>query len=289
LNDHELTHERCSELLADFAVGGLDAAATARVETHLRTCPECSDELRAVMALRAGEEPLTELERGRLRRGVAATLGDVIAPAKAPSQAGARWAAALGAAAVLAVVGVAIVSLGSGGDDADSGTAASQEAGSQLRKRDDAGAGGDAGVAADQAAAPMPRPSYDEDAGKLSREKLSKLGKRGATLRAFTTFSATDANELKDEYVKDLADQAGAPVDGLILNCSEKVYEAQPYAALPAFAVRGTLEGREALVLGFAWTEQSSGRLDQFMLWTWPESSCERPIDYRAGKIAPRP
>jgi hypothetical protein len=285
LNTHELTHERCSELLADFAAGRLDAEELARVEAHLAGCPDCSDELRAVMALRAADEPLTEIERRRLRSGVSAALGDVIAPPKPASRAGARLAAALGAAALLAIAGVAVVSL-QGGDDAGEGTATSQEAGNALRDRG-AEAEGGAGGGADQAAGPMPRPSYDEDAGRLSSKKLSNIGKRGPALRAFTTFSTADAAELKDEYVSDLADQAETPVDGLILNCAEKVYEAQPYAALPAYAARGRLEGREALVLGFAWTDRPSGRLDQFMLWTWPESSCDQPIDYRAGQIAP--
>jgi hypothetical protein len=285
LTDNELTHERCSELLADYSAGELEAVETARVETHLARCGSCSRELRAVMALKVPGEPLDDLERARLRRGIAQGLGDVIATPQRPSRAGARFAAALGAAALLALGGVAVVSLSSGGDDAAREAA---EAGSDLRERDGADAAqGGGGVAADAGTAPRPRPSYDADAGRLSKKKLRNLGERAPTLRAFATLSTNDATELRDEYVSDLAAQADGPVESLILSCAEKVYEAQPYAALPAIAARGKLEGRRALVLGFAWTDEDSGRLDQFMLWTWPQSSCDRPLDYRAGQIAP--
>jgi anti-sigma factor RsiW len=293
LNDHELTHERCSELLAAFADGRLETEETVRVEAHVATCADCSAELRSIMFLRAGDDPMTDLERARLRRGVSASLGDVIAPAREPSRLKVRLAAALGAAALLAVFGVAIVSLGTGGGD-DEEAAATAEGSDRNPLRDEgagggAGAAGDTGVGQDAAAAPLPRPSYDDDAGRLSGRKLRRIGERSAALKSFgLAYSADDAAALKDEYVSDLAEQAETPVDNLILNCAEEVYEAQPYAALPAFAAKGTLEGRRALVLGFAWTEQESGPLDQFMLWTWPQSSCDQPIDYRAGRIAPR-
>lgn len=309
MTEHELTHERCSELLADFAAGRLGAPETARVEAHLRGCPDCSDELRSVMALRAGDEqladferaalrrnvvaaldedePLTARERARLHRDVPAAAGEVIA-AREPSRWRARAAAALGAAALLAVFGVAIVSLTGGEGDSETAAGLSDDVREKMGNGGGAEAGGHDEAAADQAAAPRPVPTYDSDAGRLSGKKLRNLGERGATLRAFASLSAADATELRDRYIADLADQAGTPVDSLILSCAEEVYEAQPYAALPAYAARGKLEGREALVLGFAWTDEDSGPLDQFMLWTWPQSSCDRPIDYRAGKIAPR-
>lgn len=289
MTDDELTHERCSELLADFAAGHLDASETARIEAHLAGCSECDAELRAIMALRAGDEPLNDVERARLRRGIAASIGDVIAPARETSRSRARLATALGAAALLAIVGVAGVSLLTGQRDDDSTAATSGPVRNQVR---DAGAdsAGGGGVAAGEAAkAPRPRPTYDRDAGHLSGKKLTKIGERSAALTAFqNAYSVEDATELRDEYVSDLARQAESPVDNLILSCAEQVYEAQPYAALPAFAAQGELEGEEALVLGFAWTDQQSGPLNRFMLWTWPESSCERPIDYRAGEIAPQ-
>jgi hypothetical protein len=290
LNDNELSHERCSELLAEFAADRLETHETARVEAHVVECTECAAELRSIMALRAGDEPMTDIERARLHRGIAAELGDVIAPAREPSRFKARLATALGAAALLAVFGVAVVSLGTGGGDDDSGAASGTS--NQLTDRAAEGGGGEAADAVGPevaAEAPRPRPSYDDDAGRLTATKLRKIGEKSVTLNSFElAYSAADATALKDEYVSDLAGQAGAPVESLIRSCAQKVYEAQPYAALPAFAARGTLEGREALVLGFAWTDDPVGPLDQFMLWTWPESSCDAPIDYRAGQIGPQ-
>ena len=108
-----LTHERCSELLGDFAGGRLDVAEGARVEAHLESCPDCSAELRAVMALRVEDEPLTDMERARVRKGVGDRLGEGAAQRSRPERAPGRLAAALGVAALLAIGGVAVVSLGS--------------------------------------------------------------------------------------------------------------------------------------------------------------------------------
>lgn len=289
-----MTHDRCSELLGDYAAGRLDAPETAAVEAHLAGCPDCSTELRAVMALRVADEPLSEMERARLHKGVRDRLrGDVIsATAARGARRGARLAAALGAAALIAVGGVAVVSLSSGGDD---------DAPAEALMGEDAGEGGGAAndstgtragsAPAFEAAAPQPRPSFDDDAGDLSGGKLDKLARKNAALTAFSNaYSAKDADRLKDDYVDELADQAGPPSQrALLKRCADEVYAAQPYAALPAYAGRGSLDGRPALVLGFAWTDEDAGPLDQFMFWTWPEESCDQPpIDYRAGPIDPR-
>jgi hypothetical protein len=289
LNDNELSHDRCSELLSAFAAGELDSEETVRVESHVRDCVECAAELRAVMALRAGDEPLTELERARLRRGISASFGDVIAPERAPSRLKARLTAALGAAALLAIFGVAVVSLGTGGGDSDSGAALSEGDGGGGQVRGRAGEEDTNQAVADAAAPAPPRPTYQRNAGRLSTKKLRNLGEDSDALAAFeSAYTVADATELRDRYISAVAGQADAPVDDLIVACAREVYEQQPYAALLAYAGEGKLDGRDALVLGFAWTDQASGPLDRFMLWTWSLSSCDEVIDYRSGEIRPR-
>ncbi|HEY7876548.1 MAG TPA: zf-HC2 domain-containing protein [Actinomycetota bacterium] len=285
-----ISHERCSELLADHAAGRLDAADAARVDAHLAACAECTAELRAVMALRAPVEdrPLTELERARLRSGIRRQVAAQPTPASKPSRRWATAASALGAAALLAIGGFAVVSLSSGGDDSETAAGGSDDSG-QGGGTDTAESGGGARLDAAAPEAP-PRPTFDQDVGPLSSGKLDELGRKNRALAGFArAYSADDASRLADRYVDELANQAGDPNErDLIRNCAASVYSAQPYPALLAYGARGRLQGREALVLGFAWTDEDAGVLDQFMLWTWPQDSCDQPIDYRSGKIGSR-
>jgi hypothetical protein len=292
VTNEAISHERCSELLRGYAEGALDARATAQVDEHLRACADCSAELRALMALRVDDVALDDLERARLRKGIsdrleAAPVGVGTAPIiAAVSPRRARLATALGVAALLAIGGVAVISLGGDHDRAQNAIGSVQDRGGA----NGGGAGGtDDSVAAEGAPAPHPRPRFERAAGKLSSAKLNRLGSRSRALTAFAgAYSAQDADRLKDAYVEDLAHQADGRDADLIRECARQVYANQAYAALPAYAARGRLQGRPALVLGFAWTDEQVGPLDQFMLWTWPESSCAQPIDYRAGEIGPR-
>ncbi len=124
----KINHELCSELLGPFLRGELDEVRRQEVEAHLTSCPECSEELRALQILEEAEPgpaTLSELEIARLHRDVWAAVGAV--PGQERRSLGARLVPFLGTAAVLALFAVGAVTLGGGGADQRAGEDASAE------------------------------------------------------------------------------------------------------------------------------------------------------------------
>lgn len=126
MTDH---HEACSELLYDFVAGSLSSEQRQFVEEHLAGCAECAAELRAVRAMNTSasdEAPLSDLERARLHRTVDRELFVTTSPARASM--GSKIMPLLGAAALVAALGIFATNVdlgGMGGDDeAASGMAA---------------------------------------------------------------------------------------------------------------------------------------------------------------------
>jgi putative zinc finger protein len=289
----EMTHERCSELLAAYAGGRLDASEQAAVEHHVGGCPDCSAELDAVRALSAdGDAPLSELERARLERGIAWELGDLIPSRPERSRVWTRLAQGLGAAALLAIVGVGIAQLGTGQSGGnDSGAAVGVPGAVNDGGGGGAEAGTDTAAGNADAMAPLPGPSFQRHTIALTDAKLAHLGERSAQFRSFSAaYSAADAVKLKDDYVRRLAADAPTGIQqDQVRECADQVFDStQSYSLLPAYAADARLDGKDALVLGFAWTDKPEGPLDQYMLWVWPVTGCgaqDVPLDYSAGPI----
>lgn len=302
-------HERCSELLDLYVAGTLDAEDGSWVEEHLSSCPECRTELAAVQALQGlgSPDPLTELERARMRREVMERAVPLPAePASAanpaPSWDG-RWYQVLGAAALVAVIGTfAYLGLGSGGGDEDAGrdsTAATDggesgggggsaetfdmEAGAEARD-------GPGAAAAESAKAAPPEPAYRADMGPVDRARMNRLGRRGLSLVLFSRFySVDDVPALQAEFVERLAARAPDARGQDIRDCAALV-TTEFENSLPAFAGFGEYPDRgDILVLAFAWTDGSTGPLDKSMVWAWSIDGCDgTPVHYSTNVIRPK-
>lgn len=318
--DRMTEHERCSEALAGYLRGDLSQTETAWVEAHLAACDECSQELVALRALEGPEAPaLTELERARLRRVVlteAVPLPDARARGQAPSR-GARLYRYLGAAALLAAIG-GFVYMGLngtvGGDEAATGPTAEVEA--DAGSEPEGAGGGDgaqSGFRRDQTvdeesdAGPVsrtakdtlagvanaaPQPTFKEWWGNVDQRRLNKLAREGLPLVVFSrAFNATEAPELRDEFLQQMAKVAPGARARQLVECTDVVAGQFP-TVVPAFAAVGNLtEGpdREILLVAYAWTEESQGPLDKSMVWAWPLSDCSSIAHYSTNEIEPRP
>lgn len=307
------THEQCSELLAPFAKGELDDATERAVDVHLQGCSDCASEHRAVLALLSAEpQPLTDIERARMRRVVleeAVPAPDTHAIAPAPADRRARLFPLLGAAALIAIIAVfAFTGLGNlGGTDAGDSTAQSGgegeadeaegedtvdgglEAAQEEQASEDTAGGSAAGAGTMRAKAPTPtfRPSI----GEVDRARLNKLGRQGLPLVVFSrAFSVTDVPRLRDRFIEHMADRAPTAHGNQIRDCATTITEEFPNA-LPAYSAIGHFAERpqrEVLIVAFAWTDEPEGPLDQSMVWAWPLGNCGSVAHYSKNVIEPR-
>ena len=294
-------HERCSELLAQHVRGELSADERSWVEDHLAACADCRAEQAGLKTLLAGElDPLTEMERARLRRAVLGSVQNTpvqAGPATATSTSGGRLYQLLGAAALVVIAAVFMFSTGllGGGDSGldesaggDAGLSREAEAPATVEDAEafDAESGG--GSAASSMAA-APEPTFKRSLGSITGKRLQKLGREGLPLVIFSrAYSAEQVPDLQTQFRDRLADAAG-PKSDVVRQCSDLVTSAFPNS-LPAYGALATLEklnGREVLVLAFAWTDRSSGPLDQSMVWAWPSDNCDQPVEYFKNVIQP--
>ena len=312
-----IDHDRCSELLAPFVHGELDAEVASQVEAHLETCSDCAQERVGLAALMADEvPPLTELERARLRRVVLSEAvplpdeGTQVVQTPGPGR-GARWYQVLGAAAAVAVIGgFAYLGLG-GGTAGDSGSSAetaggSDGAGAEVEDSDAPNAGGSLSQksAADQATgttggAPAtmeaqvpaaPSPTFEADLGPVDEKRLNKLGRSGLPLVIFSrAYTTDDVAEKQAAFIEEVAAQAPTARGEDIRTCASQISAQFPnsllaYAAFAEFEDRGDI-----LVLAFAWTDEESGPLSQSMVWAWSIGDCDGiPVHYSKNVIRPR-
>lgn len=303
-------HERCSELLDQHVAGTLAPAERSWVDEHLASCIECRTELAAVQALQGlgSPDPLTELERARMRREVLERAVPLPAEpdasrAIAPPSGG-RWYQVLGAAALVAVIGTfAYLGLGNpGGGDEDAGgdstaaTGGGESGGGggsvdTLEMEQGAEAQDSAGApAAGSAKAAPPEPAYRADMGSVDRARMNRLGRRGLSLVLFSRFySAEDVPGLQSEFVDRLAARAPDARGQDIRDCAALV-TSEFENSLPAFAGFGEYPDRgDILILGFAWTDGSSGPLDKSMVWAWSIDGCDvTPVHYSTNVIRPK-
>ena len=319
----ELTHEEVSAALSVYAQGGVDAARGAEIEAHLEGCPDCRQELQGVMALTMApsglpselSEPMSELERASLHREVRSAL---VAPAPSRSERwGRRFAPALGAAALLALIAVGIVSLDSeqGAQnatvDATTEEAPAQEEGASgsrgesfggaadkakndpdLRTKDAAGGTGGGGTTTEAAAEPRPVAGAAMESSELSIQ-AGRDGTGVAIVRTSFARSALDPGDLVGArnagrvaaYSNQNLLYSSAPSGRLrdtLRECVETTLSTSPFALT---ATAATFYPRDdILVVTFVWTEDS--RALNYEMRGWRGGACDRPSPiYRRGRV----
>lgn len=173
-------HEHFSEQVGPYARGELAPTEAQVFEGHLAACEECQAELKGARALAVvvaaadepTQEPMNEMERARLHRGVlSATTGErpSVAGSSARRSLGSRIAPALGAAALFALFAFGATQLftgmGGGDESADTAGGASIE-----RSEGDLADGGPLGLPPASARSNSSAASGDTDLGDSSLE-----------------------------------------------------------------------------------------------------------------------
>lgn len=303
-----MTHERCSELLGGFVRGELSHEDAADVRAHLDGCEECRAEEGAIAALVSSEgvQPLDDMERARLHRGLAQELftpranADVAGTAPATPR-WTRWVApALAGAAVLAAVAVMTTTMGGSDDEggaqvagrapAEAGsdeTATMDEYGGRSGEADGGGGGkavrgsapesstaleSTAKGAASDAAGPLPQ--LYSDLGSLDASDVPAIG---SGFQSFAdAYSPGEGVALYDRFLRILRKDAGAAGEE-VDECAATL--PQDGSLLPAYAALAEYEGEDALLLGFVTSDPGSKEFDRYLIWVWARGSCEQPID----------
>ena len=299
-------HERCSELLRDYARDELEVSERKTVEGHLASCADCRGELAALRALLAVDPaPLDARERRRLHAAVDRAVGGRASPEPAPARRTwlQRFAPSLGAAALLLVVLVVALSGGRIGGDDEGATPAQR---SKAREAGDAGGGG-AEPAEDEAAEAPAQPGNKkakadgeetrtlESAGRapgpqpvfrsaLVRELGDMAGSR--LLSDFAeSYTVADAEKRWETFLRKLSEDAPAGAATQVETCGGEVDETEGGALLPAAGAYGRIANEPSLVLSFVYSDQSRGPLESYMVWAWPRGSCSERLDFTSGSI----
>lgn len=273
-------HDRCSKLLAAYVRGELDEARRDALERHLAGCAGCSAEEAAVRALLTpAGEGLSELERARLRRAVAAEIAPV--PGLARPSLRARLYPALGAAAALLVLffaGYLTVRGGNGdagaGADASFGEQSSRqgpEAGAPAPLAETPGGEGrdQAGVAAE--ALMDVGPLYEGDLGDIDRAELADLAAHPPFPAFAAAYDAGDADAKRRVFADRLADAWNDPAARA---CIAALLSEEP-GALPALGAVARLDGEPVLIVGAARAPSGSGPLRAYIIVAY-DPNCTR-------------
>jgi hypothetical protein len=297
-----------TDLLRPLLMGELTEQQSAAVEDHLAACADCRSERRALEIMLSETPAMDEVERARLRRGVAEALQAETTPSprRKPGLLP-RFAPALGAAATILLVAAGAVwvatYLGDGADEAalapveDAPDEAFDEpAGAPFMGGQDAApAQEEAGQLATQsgrlltstATGEGPQPVFRAEVGEFGPAALSRLGSSREPFTSFASYHAAAATSAAQRrFVDMLAERADATVRPQVRACAETVLSDPPGAVLPAFGATGTFQEEPALVLGFVHAP-APGPLDRFMLWVWPRGDCGMILHYDSGRIEP--
>jgi hypothetical protein len=311
-----LTHERCSELLADYLAGELDHEQHRLVEDHLEHCGVCSAERAGLAALGSadGDGGLTGDERAMLRAGVLGAIRDsdsATDPLRDESDAvvvplggrGARAGKYLGIAAMLAILAVGSLFVFRGGgvgmvgsDDGDAGSGG----GAELSTEEDA----DRGVAGK---APTPaegvldyakdlQPRFRPDRGNISDEDLDGLGRQSSAL--FNSEAATDkaggdeqfstAYQLRSALrasrnaLGRLAAQAPDSLAPDVTECGRTALEELGQPGLATYATTATLEGEDVVIIAFVTGDR---RPDRYAVFAFPRGDCTTILTSTEGPL----
>lgn len=303
----EITHERCSELLGPYAAGDLGDPERAVVETHLKGCEACTQELAGLQALQAFQvEPMTGAERDRLTQNVRAA----VTPAPKVGllgRFGHRLAPALGALALVAIAAVALISLpqnrpvpaevrGSTADeDSGAGGTATREAAPKAAAQEESTAkGAAAGTSSD--AASSAGGQADTAAGQTTTMQADAMVERDAFRSAVQPFARTgieirsvvptrSLEEPSAEAYSGTDFAASAPTEALadqVRECSASTVDSSPHPLVPTAA---TYYPDDVLVITFVWLEPSTTRLN-YEIHGWIGGRCDliTPI-FRSGVL----
>jgi anti-sigma factor RsiW len=295
-----------TEKLRPLLMGELSEREATIVEAHVAICPDCRSEGRALEMLLSDVPEMDEVERARLRRGVAEALAGEAPPS--PRRAS-RLAPALGVAATILLLVAGAVWVGTnltGLDDAGEEAApelTGEEAepdqfGPEAREwLDDPDApareAAPAGEALQQTTGARtlmkdgPQPLFRSDVGDFGPPALRRLGTAGDEFRRFASayHAAAATPTARRMFVESLAQQADdSSIRPQIRACAQEIISDPPGPLLPAYGATGSFEDRPALVLGFV-HGVGPGPLDRFMLWVWPRGECAAVLYHEAGRI----
>jgi hypothetical protein len=313
----EITHERCSELLAGHQRGELEPDDASAVERHLAGCEECRAELAGLRALFApGDfDLLRDDERSRLRAAV--TEEARLTPARVHELPARRrfWerhaGQIVGAAASIVVILFAVLvvwgGLQGGGDDDGEGQAGGEGGGGDAATAENAPTTSQGPLPHFALAELAPQAAEDEaeeqDAAARSLRNLEtrsahteksirRLGESGPIFRNFMeSYSTDDASGLADEFLRQLASAAPEPeVGDQVFECRAELPEDDPERPLlPAYATVAEFNGEESLVLGFVTTDGTNTELNRYSIFVWPIGDCEAFPLSSFGDINRRP
>lgn len=305
------SHEESSSRLRAYSQGALDEVEAAEVEAHLAACPGCTRELGVVrLLLTTTESSMDDLERATLHRDVRSA---VIVPAPARRERwGRRLAPALGAAALLAVIAVGVVSLdrdpspsdtsNTTTDIADAEAPAAEEAdrheattgrtmagqASDVASGSDAGSGG--GSAGGDAA--LPEANSKPAAGTIQAPGIAgapraramvTVVQRSFSAASFDRRALVRARANTDALRFSLHSSAPAGrVRDVIRRCVETTLATSPLPLRPAMAT--VYRADDIVVITFLW-DDASGALN-YEIRGWRGGVCDRPSPiYRRGTL----
>jgi hypothetical protein len=299
----QLTHERCSELLADYLANELDPEQHRLVEHHLEHCAQCSAERAGLGALRSESKRLTTDERVALR---AAVLGATTAAEPAGHRLedesdavvvplggrGSRAGRYLGIAAMLAILAVGSLFVFRGGgltgsdDSGDAGSAAVGEA-------EDSGeeAGGDDASAGQAEDEPAPRRAakdliltFQSDRGVITEEDLDMLGRRAGGVLVSSTQALNSSEEGRDaeNLLGRLAARAPEALTSDVTECGRTALDELDETGLATYATTATLEGEDVIVLGFVTGARPP---DRYAVFAFPRGDCTTILASAEGPL----
>lgn len=291
----ELTHERCSELLPAYAAGSLLEREQNEVEAHLRSCPDCSLELRGLMALQGPEiVPMTGPEREALSTAVRSAVS--APPRKGLAEwLGRRMAPALGAVALVVLGVVAYVSVSDDGPIPAAQQGADEAEVETLEEADT--------EAAAPAAKPFGKPkqpaglsqgSGDAATGGGGQESNADTTSAAGTTSQATAMRAGASFEVRDATFAEAGLDLGSLVPGrvpprrtverlalsapdqrltqTVRDCAVLTVTTSPYPLIPSSA---TYYADDVLVIGFVWVDETTGALN-YELRGWRGGECDR-------------
>jgi hypothetical protein len=310
-----LTHERCSELLADYLAGELDHEQHRLVEDHLEHCAQCSVERAGLAALRPAEagEGLTGDERAMLRAGVLGAIRDsdsATGPLRDESDAvvvplggrGARAGKYLGIAAMLAIlaVGSLFVFRGGGlGVSSGSDDSGAESAVDNAGDSDDSGqaGGGDEDTSAQgrvEESAPFTRfdipPHVQSDRGDISESDLDRFGRQAAPALTSLADESADprskdllANKAPEESLERLAARARAALAlDDVSECGRTALEELARPGLATYATTATFEGEDVVIIAFVTGDR---RPDRYAVFAFPRGDCTTILTSTEGPL----
>ena len=312
-----LTHDSCSELLADYLAGELDPGQHRLVQDHLEHCAQCSVERDGLAALQAAEvdKSLTGDERSRLRAGVLEAVLDsdsATSPLQDERDAvvvplggrGSRAGKYLGIAAMLAILAVGSLFLFRGGglgvtgsDDGDAGSAGLAEDSAEV-------GGGDAESAApterggrDNAfrlKAESVRPDFQSDRGTISEDDLDSFGRRAALGYSTTDETASDpqpetegnasllSDQAPEESLERLVERAPEPLAVDVTECGQTALEELDPPGLATYATTATIEGEDIILIAFVTGARTP---ESYAVFALPRDDCTTILTSTEGPL----